>query len=168
VKATGISQAQFKHRSTRQYPAEINSDPADPDDAPDDEARDGTLPPLPETPARYTPDNKQSETRQAGRATQMALVQVKATTLLIRKERLDTKSLAVLVPVKSHCIGNESELAAGSSAVVPPAIRIETFFSDQKSRGFHCTRAICVALPLVSSLIACCLAYIWLVFLERR
>ena len=42
--------------------------------------------------------------------------------------------------------------------------RIETFFSDQKSRGFHIHKShISDAQRLSRLLIAACLAYIWLV-----
>lgn len=44
--------------------------------------------------------------------------------------------------------------------------RIETFFSDQKSRGFHLHKShIADPQRLARLLIAACLAYIWLVFL---
>ena len=43
--------------------------------------------------------------------------------------------------------------------------RIETFFSDQKSRGFHIhTSHIYVHQRLSRLLIAACLAYIWIVY----
>ena len=44
--------------------------------------------------------------------------------------------------------------------------RIETFFSDQKSRGFHIHRShISDPQRLSRLLIAACLAYIWIVYL---
>jgi hypothetical protein len=44
--------------------------------------------------------------------------------------------------------------------------RIETFFSDQKSRGFHLHKShIADATRLARLLIAACLAYIWIVYL---
>lgn len=44
--------------------------------------------------------------------------------------------------------------------------RIETFFSDQKSRGFHLHKSH-ISSPdrLARVLIACCLAYMWIVYL---
>ncbi len=43
---------------------------------------------------------------------------------------------------------------------------IETFFSDQKSRGFRLhTSHVCEPKRLMRLLIAACLAYIWLVYL---
>jgi Transposase DDE domain len=47
--------------------------------------------------------------------------------------------------------------------------RIETFFSDQKSRGFHLQKShIADATRLARLLIAACLAYIWIVYLGAR
>ena len=44
--------------------------------------------------------------------------------------------------------------------------RIETFFSDQKSRGFHLHKShISNPERLSRLLIACCLAYLWIVYL---
>jgi hypothetical protein len=44
--------------------------------------------------------------------------------------------------------------------------RIETFFSDQKSRGFHLQKShIADATRLARLLIAACLAYLWIVYL---
>ncbi len=44
--------------------------------------------------------------------------------------------------------------------------RIETFFSDQKSRGFHLHKShISDPVRLSRLMIAACLAYIWIVFL---
>ncbi len=44
--------------------------------------------------------------------------------------------------------------------------RIETFFSDQKSRGFNLHKShISNAVRLSRLLIACCLAYLWMVYL---
>jgi Transposase DDE domain len=44
--------------------------------------------------------------------------------------------------------------------------RIETFFSDQKSRGFHVHKShLCDPKRLSRLLIAACLAYIWIVYL---
>jgi hypothetical protein len=44
--------------------------------------------------------------------------------------------------------------------------RIETFFSDQKSRGFYLNKShISDPVRLSRLLIAACLAYIWIVFL---
>src|SRR2546428_11099122 len=46
--------------------------------------------------------------------------------------------------------------------------RIETFFSDQKSRGFHSHKShISDPQRLSRLLIAACLAYIWIIYLER-
>ncbi len=43
---------------------------------------------------------------------------------------------------------------------------IETFFSDQKSRGFHLHKShLCAAIRLTRLLIASCLASLWLVYL---
>jgi hypothetical protein len=45
-------------------------------------------------------------------------------------------------------------------------LRIETFFSDQKSRGFHLHKShISDPQRLVRLFIAACLAYIWIVYL---
>ena len=45
-------------------------------------------------------------------------------------------------------------------------MRIETFFSDQKSRGFHLNKShISDPLRLARLLIAACLAYIWIIYL---
>jgi hypothetical protein len=45
-------------------------------------------------------------------------------------------------------------------------MRIETFFSDQKSRGFHLHKShICDPQRLARLMIATCLAYIWLIYL---
>jgi Transposase DDE domain len=47
--------------------------------------------------------------------------------------------------------------------------RIETFFSDQKSRGFHVHKShISEPTRLARLLIAACLAYIWIVYLGAR
>ncbi len=47
--------------------------------------------------------------------------------------------------------------------------RIETFFSDQKSRGFHIQKShISNPDKLARLLIAACLAYIWIVYLGNR
>ena len=44
--------------------------------------------------------------------------------------------------------------------------RIETFFSDQKSRGFHLQKShLAEPLRLSRLLIAACLAYIWIIYL---
>jgi Transposase DDE domain len=44
--------------------------------------------------------------------------------------------------------------------------RIETFFSDQKSRGFHLHKShLTKPLRLSRLLMAACLAYIWVVYL---
>jgi hypothetical protein len=44
--------------------------------------------------------------------------------------------------------------------------RIETFFSDQKSRGFHLHKShISESTRLARLLMAACLAYIWIVYL---
>jgi hypothetical protein len=44
--------------------------------------------------------------------------------------------------------------------------RIETFFSDQKSRGFHLHKSpLSEPLRLSRLLMAACLAYIWVVYL---
>jgi len=43
--------------------------------------------------------------------------------------------------------------------------RIETFFSDQKSRGFHLHQCILPILTPLSLFIATCLASIWIVYL---
>jgi hypothetical protein len=43
---------------------------------------------------------------------------------------------------------------------------IETFFSDQKSRGFHIHKShLCAPARLSRLLIASCLAYLWIVYL---
>lgn len=48
-------------------------------------------------------------------------------------------------------------------------MRIETFFSDQKSRGFHLHQShISDPLRLARLLIAACLAYLWLIFLGTQ
>lgn len=45
--------------------------------------------------------------------------------------------------------------------------RIETFFSDQKSRGFHIQKSHIEDPKRLSQLIiATCLAYIWIVYLD--
>ena len=45
-------------------------------------------------------------------------------------------------------------------------VRIETFFSDQKSRGFHLHKSHLSDPQRISRLlIAACLAYIWIVYL---
>jgi Transposase DDE domain len=47
--------------------------------------------------------------------------------------------------------------------------RIETFFSDQKSRGFHIQKShLAEPLRLARLLMAACLAYIWVVYLGAR
>ena len=60
-----------------------------------------------------------------------------------------------------------SNLASGYQACryYEKRFRIETFFSDQKSRGFHLHKSH-LANPerLSRLLIACCLAYIWIVY----
>jgi hypothetical protein len=44
--------------------------------------------------------------------------------------------------------------------------RIETFFLDQKSRGFHVHKSHLADAPrLVRLLMAACLAYIWIMYL---
>jgi hypothetical protein len=44
--------------------------------------------------------------------------------------------------------------------------RIETFFSDQKSRGFHVHKShLSDATRLARLLMAACLAYIWIIYL---
>ena len=58
------------------------------------------------------------------------------------------------------------ELAADAVDWYRQRFRIETFFSDQKSRGFHLHKShLSCPERLSRLLIACCLAYIWLVFL---
>jgi hypothetical protein len=48
-------------------------------------------------------------------------------------------------------------------------MRIETFFSDQKSRGFHLHQShISDPLRLARLLIAACLAYLWLIYLGTQ
>jgi hypothetical protein len=48
-------------------------------------------------------------------------------------------------------------------------MRIETFFSDQKSRGFQLDKShISQPQRLARLLIATCLAYIWMVYLGVR
>ena len=48
-------------------------------------------------------------------------------------------------------------------------MKIETFFSDQKSRGFNLHKShISDATRLTKILIAACLAYIWIVFLGTQ
>ena len=45
-------------------------------------------------------------------------------------------------------------------------MRIETFFSDQKSRGFHIHKChVSDPARLARILIAACLAYIWMIYL---
>jgi hypothetical protein len=61
-----------------------------------------------------------------------------------------------------------SNLASGHEAChyYQKRYRIETFFSDQKSRGFHLHKShISKADRLSRLLIACCLAYLWIVYL---
>lgn len=60
------------------------------------------------------------------------------------------------------------ELAAEACWWYKKRFRIETFFSDQKSRGFHLHQSH-LAEPdrLATLMIAACLAYLWLVFLGR-
>ncbi len=58
------------------------------------------------------------------------------------------------------------ELAAEAVEWYRQRFRIETFFSDQKSRGFHLNKSHLNCPERLSRLlIACCLAYIWIVFL---
>jgi hypothetical protein len=58
------------------------------------------------------------------------------------------------------------ELAAEAVQWYRQRFRIETFFSDQKSRGFHLNKSHLTCPERLSRLlIACCLAYIWIVFL---
>jgi len=58
------------------------------------------------------------------------------------------------------------ELAAEAVEWYRQRFRIETFFSDQKSRGFHLNKSHLTCPERLSRLlIACCLAYIWIVFL---
>ena len=57
------------------------------------------------------------------------------------------------------------ELAAEAVEWYRQRFRIETFFSDQKSRGFHLHKSHLNCPERLSRLlIACCLAYIWIVF----
>ena len=60
------------------------------------------------------------------------------------------------------------ELAAEACWWYKKRFRIETFFSDQKSRGFHLHKSH-LAEPdrLATLMIAACLAYIWIVYLGR-
>jgi hypothetical protein len=58
------------------------------------------------------------------------------------------------------------ELAAEAVEWYKQRFGIETFFSDQKSRGFHlCRSHISDPMRLSRLLMASCLAYIWLVYL---
>ena len=57
-------------------------------------------------------------------------------------------------------------VAEEACRVYAKRFRIETFFSDQKSRGFHLQKShITDATRLARLLIAACLAYIWIVYL---
>jgi hypothetical protein len=57
-------------------------------------------------------------------------------------------------------------VAEEACRVYAKRFRIETFFSDQKSRGFHLQKShIADATRLARLLIATCLAYIWIVYL---
>jgi hypothetical protein len=57
-------------------------------------------------------------------------------------------------------------VAAEACRVYTKRFRIEPFFSDQKSRGFHLQKShIADAMRLLRLLIAACLAYIWIVYL---
>jgi Transposase DDE domain len=57
-------------------------------------------------------------------------------------------------------------VAEEACRVYAKRFRIETFFSDQKSRGFHLQKShIADATRLARLLIAACLAYIWIVYL---
>ena len=58
------------------------------------------------------------------------------------------------------------ELAAEALYWYPKRFRIETFFSDQKSRGFHLDKShIADPQRLARLMIAACLAYIWIIYL---
>jgi hypothetical protein len=58
------------------------------------------------------------------------------------------------------------ELTAEACRFYKKRMRIETFFSDQKSRGFHLHKShITDPQRLARLLIAACLAYIWIIFL---
>lgn len=58
------------------------------------------------------------------------------------------------------------ELACEACAFYKQRMRIETFFSDQKSRGFHLHKShIADPARLARVLIAACLAYIWIIYL---
>lgn len=58
------------------------------------------------------------------------------------------------------------ELVAEACFLYRRRMRIETFFSDQKSRGFHIHKShIKDPLRLARLLIAACLAYIWIIYL---
>jgi hypothetical protein len=58
------------------------------------------------------------------------------------------------------------ERAEDAIAYYQKRFRIETFFSDQKSRGFHIhTSRLYDPQRLSRLLIAACLAYIWVVYL---
>jgi hypothetical protein len=58
------------------------------------------------------------------------------------------------------------DIAEEACRLYAKRFRIETFFSDQKSRGFHLHKShIADAKRLARLLIAACLAYIWVVYL---
>ena len=60
------------------------------------------------------------------------------------------------------------ELAAEACGWYKKRFRIETFFSDQKSRGFHLHKShLDDPDRLATLMIAACLAYIWIVYLGR-
>lgn len=64
-----------------------------------------------------------------------------------------------------YLVTNMPDLNAALAAYRKRA-HIETFFSDQKSRGFHIHRShLCDPKRLARLLIASCLAYLWLVYL---
>ena len=66
---------------------------------------------------------------------------------------------------RPHLPGEQPGIGLPGVSVLRKRFRIETFFSDQKSRGFHLHKSH-LANPerLSRLLIACCLAYIWIVY----
>ncbi len=69
--------------------------------------------------------------------------------------------------IKSRCIWSAIWLTAEEACrLYEKRFRIETFFSDQKSRGFHIHKSHMSDVQRLSRLlIAACLAYIWIIYL---
>ena len=64
-----------------------------------------------------------------------------------------------------HLVSNV-ELAKDACGYYRKRFKIETFFSDQKSRGFHIQkRHLSDPKRLSRLLIACCLSYLWIIYL---